>query len=259
LTDISIPCTRSAGQATGSGPSLIDTLRATLELFIPASAVCEVRVLGAPRTSVVSGYFTDPLIAAQAASEWDGRAEAIYITLNPVLPTVMSRAANHLKPYAKHTTTDAEIARRRWLLLDADPQRPAGVSATDDEHAAALAWCQRVRAALAEEGWPAPIEADSGNGAHLLYPLDLPNDDASRTLIQRLLVALAARFDDPPGATPRIRLDTTVHNAARITKLYGTLVRKGDHTPERPHRRSALLAVPEGLREVGVGEEGRAS
>src|SRR5690606_16534917 len=36
-----------------------------------------------------------------------------------------------------------------------------------------------------------------------------------------------------------------VHNAARIWKLYGTTTRKGDDTPERPHRRSEVLHVPE--------------
>ena len=40
-------------------------------------------------------------------------------------------------------------------------------------------------------------------------------------------------------------VDTANHNAARIWKLYGTMSRKGDSTPERPHRRARLLAVPD--------------
>ncbi len=38
---------------------------------------------------------------------------------------------------------------------------------------------RRIRDALAAEGWPAPVVADSGNGGHLLYRVDLPNDDGS--------------------------------------------------------------------------------
>ena len=37
---------------------------------------------------------------------------------------------------------------------------------------------------------------------------------------------------------------------ARITKLYGTMTRKGDHTPERPHRRSRILEIPDELKVV---------
>jgi hypothetical protein len=64
------------------------------------------------------------------------------------------------------------------------------------EHEAAIERAREIRAVLAEEGWPAPILADSGNGAHLLYPLVLPNDEASAKLVERALKALAARFND---------------------------------------------------------------
>ncbi|MEI7650230.1 MAG: phage/plasmid primase, P4 family, partial [Methanomicrobiales archaeon] len=37
------------------------------------------------------------------------------------------------------------------------------------------------------------------------------------------------------------------YNAGRIWKLYGTLAKKGDHTPERPHRRSRIITVPGSL------------
>ena len=42
-----------------------------------------------------------------------------------------------------------------------------------------------------------------------------------------------------------VTVDTANHNAARIWKLYGTMSRKGDSTPARPHRRARLLAVPD--------------
>jgi hypothetical protein len=60
--------------------------------------------------------------------------------------------------------------------------------------------------------------------------------------VERVLRALAFRFDD--GA---VAVDQTVANAARIWKLYGTPVRKGDHVPSRPHRLARLLEVPEAV------------
>ncbi|GAI49189.1 unnamed protein product, partial [marine sediment metagenome] len=51
--------------------------------------------------------------------------------------------------------------------------------------------------------------------------------------------ALATRFDDDA-----VSIDPGVFNAARIWKLPGTLARKGDSTPDRPHRLATLLEVP---------------
>src|SRR5208337_1106954 len=92
---------------------------------------------------------------------------------------------------------------------------------------------------LAAQGWAAPIMADSGNGGHLLYRVDLASDKESQALITRVFQALAQRFTD---AT--VKLDTDVSNAARIWKVYGTLACKGDATAERPHRYARLLEVP---------------
>jgi hypothetical protein len=156
------------------------------------------------------------------------RAKGIYVTLNPV-------KTEHGK-----STKDEDIAYRRWLLIDADPSRPANTNATDDEKARAWETVGEVRKHLRERGWPEPVLADSGNGYHLLYRIDLPNDDEATGLIRRVLTALASRFD-----RPEVKIDRTVFNASRITKLYGTMARKGEETAERPHRASKLLEKPE--------------
>ena len=93
---------------------------------------------------------------------------------------------------------------------------------------------------LKEQGWPEPVVGDSGNGAHLLYRVDLPNDRESMELVKGVLEALSFKFSDETVA-----VDTTTCNAARIWKLYGTTARKGDNTEERPHRVSRLLKVPQ--------------
>jgi len=101
---------------------------------------------------------------------------------------------------------------------------------------------------LAGMGWPNPLLADSGNGAHLLYRIDLPNNTAVTDLIQRCLQALATQWDDP-----LVQIDVGNANAARIWKLYYTLTAKGDSTSERPHRWSQIIAAEQPM--VVVSEQ----
>ena len=212
-----------------------------------ADGVIEVRALADGVTH--SGYFDDheALTRAVEALDADRAVAGIYVTLNTVNPALLARRANRIKMRLSRkdaTTADADILRRRWLPVDIDPVRPSGVSSTDDEHDAALNAAERIAAYLAEQGFPAPIRADSGNGAHLLYRIDLPNDDPSTALVKGALATLDALFSNET-----VTVDTANHNAARIWKLYGTLSRKGDNTPERPHRRAKVLSAPG---EIGV-------
>jgi hypothetical protein len=216
------------------------TIIRTLNLLHEPGSVVELRILNTGKSGTVSGYFTDMGKLADAAAQWSGQAPAVYVTLNPCNPDLLARAANHIITRAKHTTADVDILHRRWFPLDFDPARPAGISSTEAEHAAALERMAECRAWLQGQGWPVPIAADSGNGGHLLYPIDLPNDDTSRELVKRCLESLDFWFADE-----RMLVDKKVFNAARIWKLYGTLTRKGDKTPERPHRLTQLLDVPD--------------
>src|SRR4029450_13592033 len=95
----------------------------------------------------------------------------------PVTPALLARAVNRLKSDAKTTTADADIVRRRRILIDCDPVRPTGISSTDEERDRALAIRDQVREFLGALGWPPPLAATmSGNGAGLVYAVDLPND-----------------------------------------------------------------------------------
>jgi hypothetical protein len=217
----------------------------TAALLLPAGTTSELRILHTPRDGTVSGYFQDQAAFVQAAAAWSGKAPAVYATLNPCQPALLARAANRLKPRAKTTTADSDIVHRVWLPLDFDPVRPADISSTDAEHAAALDRAGACMDWLAQRGWPAPVAADSGNGAHLLYRIDLPTDTASRDLLERCLQALALHFSDDV-----VKLDTGVFNAARIWKVYGTVACKGDSLPERPHRLARLLEAPHDLQPV---------
>ncbi len=230
--------------------SLQANIAAALHTLIEAGAAFEIRIPEPERGYPVSGYFDDLDKAAAAASAWSGKCSGVYFTPNPVNPALLARADNRLRQggtkKGSAATTDVDITRRCWLLIDLDPVRPAGISSTDAEHTAALAKAHSVRDWLAACGWPTPIHADSGNGAHLLYRVDLPNDADARALVENCLKALAARFDDPIGNGTQcpVKVDTGVFNASRIWKLYGTRACKGDPTAERPHRLACILYAP---------------
>src|SRR5438552_13949417 len=208
----------------------------------------------------VSGYYDDLKQLARDTALYDDHCKGIYITLNPVKEALKARSYNHVREGVKEddTTKDKHIARRVWLPIDFDADRASGISSSDKEHEAALARAAECRDWLREQGFSDPIWADSGNGGHLLYQIDLPNDDAASQLIADFLKAVAARF-----SKDHVKVDTGIFNPARIWKLYGTMARKGDNIPERPHRRSAILEQPATLtcvpRELLEREVGPAS
>lgn len=224
----------------------------SLEALLVPGQVFEVRVLDASRgregiTETLFGYFDgDHLQDLAKALGAVSYATGCYWTLNPVEPDLLSRAAYRLRKAAKGSATgDREVLRRVWLPIDLDPVRLPGISATDEEKARAFALAQRMVAYLAEAGWPAPVRLDSGNGAHLLYRVDLPVDDGG--LVECCLKALDKRFSDA-----FTKVDTAVANPSRIWKLPGTPARKGDDTPSRPHRMAHLIELPRELQAVSV-------
>ena len=193
----------------------------------------------APR--IVFGYFDDPAKLAAAVNSIT-EAKGIFFTPNPVDPDLFARSANQLRvPVNKgETTSDKLIDRRRFFLVDADPKRLSDISATDEEHEAAITLARSIYAYLRDLGWPDPVAADSGNGAHLLYRVDEPAEDNG--LFSKCLQSLHERFSDDA-----VDVDTTVFNPARIFKLYGTWACKGSSTEDRPHRLSKILSAPKEL------------
>jgi len=214
----------------------------TCNLLLAAGHVHEARIPKAERRGTISGYFDDPVRLADAVVAVDGAVPGIYMTLNPCNPALLARAANRLHERAQVTTADADISRRRWLLIDFDPIRPAGISSTDQEHARAICVACGAWDDLRGAGLPDPVVADSGNGAHLLFRVDEPNDSEITARVKQFLAGVAARC-----GTNDVAVDQMVFNAARITKVYGTMVCKGDSLPNRPHRRSRLLEIPDSL------------
>jgi len=214
----------------------------TCGLFLESGNVHEVRCPKSGRRGTISGYFDDAEALTDAVLAIDGTVPGVYLTLNPCDPSLLARATNRLKHHARDTTSDANILVRRWLMIDFDPVRPAGISSTDVEHGRAITAACGAWDDLCGAGFPDPVVADSGNGAHLLYRVNLPNDPAVTGMFKDVLAGVAARC-----AHDDIGVDLTVFNAARICKLYGTMACKGDDMRERPHRRSRLLEIPDRL------------
>jgi len=218
----------------------VNEIRRALALIV-GQQVTELRAMKAtsarqPRPSTVFGYFDNHERLAEEAVRIS--APGIYFVPNPVDPACLARCANHVKVnVTEPTTSDRDILRRRWLLVDCDPVRPAGISSTEYQHTEALNRARAIRTELFRLGWQDPILADSGNGGHLLYAVDIPTQDEG--LVAAVLDWLDLRFG---GA--EIQVDRTVFNPARIWKLYGTVAAKGENTEDRPHRLSRILEVP---------------
>lgn len=222
-----------------------------LRLWFQVGDVFEVRVLDAVsadyrREHIESGYFdyehiSDVPEALKRLLSFRG----VYVTVNPVNPDLLARAVNRLRPAGRNpTTADTDIVRRRWLLIDCDPKRASGVSSTKAEHESALAKAREIRDGLSSLGWPDPIMTDSGNGAQLMYRIDLPATDGG--LVQKCTNAFALASDDA------VSIDTSVHNPARIWRIPGTMNCKGDSIPERPHRIARILDEPQDVVSVSL-------
>ena len=222
-----------------------------LRLWFQTGDVFEVRVLDAVsadyrREHIESGYFDyDHISAVPEALKRLLSFRGVYVTVNPVNPALLARAVNRLRPAGRNpTTADTDIVRRRWLLIDCDPRRASGVSSSNAEHESALDKAREIRGGLSSLGWPEPVLTDSGNGAQLMYRIDLPADDGE--LVRRVIGEIAK------ASSEQVAIDTSVHNPARIWRLPGTMNCKGDSIPERPHRMARILNEPQDIVSVSL-------
>lgn len=212
--------------------------------FVEPGQVFEVRLLHHNRKRVDAGYFNLPMHAATAIAALQEQYAGIYFTPNPVAPDLAARSFNRISPWVTLTTMDDHILRRKWLLIDIDPDRPSGISSTDTERDNAFKVACTIKGMLEfEYGWSLPFVNMSGNGAHVLYPMDEPNTPEVRDVVQAFLKTLHGRFK-ALGCS----VDATTFNASRIFRVPGTWARKGDNIPARPHRKAHMLIEPYGVR-----------
>jgi hypothetical protein len=155
----------------------------------------------------------------------------LYTPLNPIKPKFKGDKSNNI------AVCDSDIMCRDCLLLDFDRAGKTDVPATDAEVDEARCLGDRITEYLSMQGWDKPIRVMSGNGHHLYYSLDhLPNDADSKNYVQNLLKWLAKKFNNDS-----VHIDTSVFNASRITKVPGTIARKGLEAEGRPYRMARVL------------------
>jgi hypothetical protein len=216
-------------------------------IFVQPSEVVEVRILNVWGNSpawtgfakgTVSGYFDNFNSFEDAVTmAIKNQQNNIYFTLQIIDPRLIGRAYNRLKP-TDLTTSDNNVIRYRWIPIDIDPVRPAGVSASDSELHRAIEIRDMIRDWIVDTtDFAAPITAVSGNGAHILIrlPEDVPVNDDSKEEIRRFLERVDEMF-----STEDVHIDITVYNPARIWKLYGTKAMKGDQVPGNEYREALV-------------------
>lgn len=227
---------------------LPDEITRALKILFTHDDVFEIRCLNAitrgsngyPHTEC--GYFTyDNIDKVPFEMEHIKSCSGVYVVLNPVIPELINRRANKIGQCKKGfaTTTDNEIKQRRWLFIDLDPKRASGIASTDEQHEKALNLSLDFLVGMKQCGFEEPVIFDSGNGAHILYNIDMSANDNG--LVKRFLTEINGDWSGD------IEIDTSVYNPARLIRLPGTMNCKGDSTEERPHRFAKIYHVPDGI------------
>ena len=225
-----------------------------LKFLVEPGAVTELRAFEVAvsetyTAKTISGYYDCEHLydLALKADELTKDAPGVYYTLNPIDPEMLSHRCNRTEQNPKSATKDSDILRLVRLFVDIDPTRysktdgrklEGNISATNAEKDRAYNTAGKILDDLGSAGWPRPVFVDSGNGYYLIYKINLPTD--KKELVERCLKALAARYDSKDAI-----IDPSVFNPSRIAKIPGTLAGKGDPTPDRPHRQSSIVSVPE--------------
>ena len=233
-----------AGAARKAPAPNLEAIREDLGLRLsridPDRECLELRCLSVPgyggRTETWNGFFTSANDASEAAHKMSEQGAEPYITLNPCEYAHISRGhgENQLTKGGSGAS-DQGITRRLEILIDCDPVRPAKTGADKDQLALALQKAAAVADLLGLEGWPEPICMLSGNGYHLRYACDMPPTvDVAGFL--KCLSDLASGV--------LVKVDKTVGNPARITKLAGVVNRKAAHSVRYPQRVSEIKTRP---------------
>ena len=205
----------------------------------------EIRLIGSNKTG--SGYFTDAKTLIEAIKPYTDSYNC-YFTLNSINPACYGREQKDkivLRP--KNTTQDNEILIRNYVLIDLDPRRPSGVCSTKEESMKAYEKGKEVTKFLMDNGFYEPLVVFSSSGIHLYLKCALLNNEENTKLVKSFLNAISMLFSDDD-----VDCDTSVYNAARISRLVGSYSCKGaNNDATRPQRKCRFLSIPS---EVKINE-----
>ena len=206
----------------------------------------EIRLIGTNKTA--SGYFSNPDTLIQEIEPYTDSYN-IYFTLNTINPACYGREQKDkivLRP--KNTTQDSEILCRNYVLIDLAPKRPSGVCSTKEEATRAHEKGKEVTKFLMDNGFYEPLVVFSSSGIHLYLKCALLNNEENTKLVKRFLNAISMLFSDDD-----VDCDTSVYNAARVSRLIGSYSCKGaNNDATRPQRKCRFLSIPD---EIKVNEK----
>ena len=213
---------------------MIDEITNVWRLIDPKAPVIELRAIGSGRTQSLlfpSSDFESPEARQReferVAHNLNTAGMNIYVVMNTIR-----------EDFCSGSVKDTDIEHRDWFLVDIDRAEPAKCPATDEEIAAAEDLADQVVEFMIRKGWEPPLRVMSGNGCHLYFRLNaLGNDDQSKFLLRSLINGLGDKFDNNV-----VKIDRSVFNASRITKVAGTIAYKGQSSKDRPYRTARLIS-----------------
>jgi hypothetical protein len=267
----------------------IAEIRLGISLLFKPGQLVELRV----RTASVGwrGFYFDDhekLAETVARLDDDPRVVSLYYVINPVKPSLVRTRATCecekckggglvvLNPNAaqverilhgptQHLTQNEDIDFLQNLFIDFDTVRSPHMkldgakkaefqklqheSATKEEKVATRVVANKVLKHLEQKGFPQPLMADSGNGYHVIPRVQMSNAPHNTNLLLDCIKALAKKFN-----CDACHIDASVSNAARLTRAYGSMTRKGTDTPERPYRRNRMLQPVQPISEVPLDQ-----
>ena len=215
--------------------------------FVGEGNFTEVRILG--RFSY-SGYFRNfENLISRIEPYTNMDDEQIYFILNSIDKDCYARPqCEKFVKSPKVTTTDSDIIRRKFLLLDFDPIRKSQTNSSDAQFELAHKKAQDVyRFLIREHGFTDSIICISGNGWHVLLPVDLPCDEETNKIVKNFYTYMGSIFSDN-----EVEFDEKVYTSARLTKLYSTWAKKGANVPSNPWRQSKIVYIPKELKPTPI-------
>lgn len=227
-------------------PFQISELRKWYDIFKDNHYLVELRLIDPQTSKTYSGYFEDADTIIKALEPYEHCNQ--YFVLNRIDERLYKRQQkDHFVCKPKETTSDKDIEGYDWIMIDIDVERPSGITSSDEELNYAKKKANEVYAYLRDANFEKPVVCCSGSGVHVMYKVELANDEENRKLIKNFLDALGMMFSDE-----KVHIDSCVGNPARLCRLYGSVNRKGANTEERPHRMAYIAKAPDEVKPTDI-------
>ena len=211
-------------------------------VFHEEGEVTEIRSFGGKVN--FSGYYKEVENAIRDIEWLESKQNLqVYFIINAIRDDCYGREQReHLVSNAK-TTGDIDVIGRKWLMIDLDPKRTSGISSSNEELEYARRKAHEVFRFLRNNGFNDPVVCMSGNGYHLMYPCRIAASEETDKLVERFINALAMLFTDN-----KVDVDKQCKNKARLSKVYGTVAKKGSNSADRPWRTSRIISIPDEIK-----------